>query len=403
MRLHLDDVTLDLAIPHLLAALLAGGAIVLGLVVGIVLLVRPARHRLARGFLGGFLVAGALSLTNELVFTLDLPRLSAHFWVTPLLYTFSLGPLVFFFVRQRLRPDRPLATRDLWHAVVPAVQIVHEVVSGFGTLALKTAYWESGLLRIYGNIEIGVFIVSFGGYLLASWRVLGATPSPDQDSGELASGEARMWLRRLVVGCAVIVVVALIMETPLVAPFLWQTVGQETFQWLRLVEMMAYSALLYWVAFTGFVHTLPKREAPAPKAARAETYGLTPEAVAGHVAALRSLMADERPYLDPDLTLGALADRLRLSEKELSYVLNEGLGAGYTDYVNGFRVGEAQRLLALPERSGDSVLQIGMEAGFASKATFNRVFKRETGQTPTQYRTAPEAGARPGDARLNPS
>ena len=402
--------TLDLPIPAVLAALLAGGAVVLGLVVGLVLLFRPAKHRLARGFLGGFLVAAALSLTNELVFTLDLPRLSPHFWVTPLLYTFSLGPLIYLFVRQRLHPERPLARRDAWHAVLPGLQVVNEVVTGFGSMELKTAYWESGMLSAYAKVEVFVFVIGFGAYLVAAWRLLRRVP-PDRGpgqppaSGGPSSGEMRTWLRRLVAGCAVIVVVALVMETPLVAPALRGTVGQDVFPWLRLVEMMAYSALLYWVAFTGFVHTLPRREPPAPEPApeRQETYGLTPEAVAGHVAALRALVADERPYLDPGLTLGALADRLRLSEKELSYVLNEGLGTGYTDYVNGLRVGEAQRLLALPERAGDPVLQIGMEAGFASKATFNRAFKRATGRTPTQYRAAPEAAAPASGARLNPS
>lgn len=370
--------SLDVPIPDLIAALFGGGAVVLGLVLGAILLVGRGPHSIARRFLGGFLVAAGLTLANELISTLQLQRLSAHFYITPLVYTYSLGPLIYVFVRSRLVPERRLRRGDLVHAVLPLFQIVLEVVTGFAPMAFKSWYWRTPFSQGYNQVDTVLFVASFGAYLLVSWRLL-RTSGHDE--------EVALWLRRLVAGCAVIVLFALVMETPLVAPPLSEAVGEGAFSWLRLVELMAYAALLYWVAFTGFVHTLHRRPEETTRERR-ETYGMSPDDLARHAAHLRQHLETERPYLDPDLTLGSLADALHLGEKELSFVLNEGVGTGYTEYVNGLRVAEARRLLADPSRAGDPVLRLGMEAGFASKATFNRVFKQVTGQTPTQFRAS---------------
>ena len=101
-------------------------------------------------------------------------------------------------------------------------------------------------------------------------------------------------------------------------------------------------------------------------------------------------MERERPYLDPDLSLGSLADALGVTDKALSALLNETVGTTYTAYVNGLRVGEARQRLRAPEHAHLSVLAVGLDAGFASKSTFNRVFKAATGQTPSAYRASGE-------------
>ena len=74
------------------------------------------------------------------------------------------------------------------------------------------------------------------------------------------------------------------------------------------------------------------------------------------------------------------------SEKVLSFVLNHGLGTSYGDYINERRVADAQRRLADPAYAHLSVLAVGLDAGFASKSTFNRVFKERAGETPSAYR-----------------
>jgi AraC-like DNA-binding protein len=101
---------------------------------------------------------------------------------------------------------------------------------------------------------------------------------------------------------------------------------------------------------------------------------------------LDELLAIERPYLDNDLSLAALAQMLQTSTHHLSYVLNQRLGVSFYDLINERRVREVQRCLRDPAYAGQSILEIALDAGFSSKATFNAAFKKHAGTTPSAYR-----------------
>ena len=99
---------------------------------------------------------------------------------------------------------------------------------------------------------------------------------------------------------------------------------------------------------------------------------------------LLRLMADERPWLEPELTLTELAHRLRTNPALLSKVINAGCGQNFNDFVNTYRVQEARRKLADPRFTHYSLVGVALESGFNSKSTFNRVFKKLLGQAPSE-------------------
>ena len=104
------------------------------------------------------------------------------------------------------------------------------------------------------------------------------------------------------------------------------------------------------------------------------------------VSRIISAMKKERLYLETELNLQNLSDKLNLPSYQVSQAINEKLKKNFYDLVNGYRVEEAKRLLADPQNKNYTILSVGFEAGFNSKTTFNTVFKKFTGLTPTDFR-----------------
>ncbi|MCB0564549.1 MAG: helix-turn-helix transcriptional regulator [Phaeodactylibacter sp.] len=100
---------------------------------------------------------------------------------------------------------------------------------------------------------------------------------------------------------------------------------------------------------------------------------------------LDGLMAAERPYLDPDLNIRQLAERLNTNTAYLSRVINNGYGLNFNDFINGYRVRALVGKLGDGEHQHYTFLSLALDCGFNSKATFNRAFRKHTGKSPGEY------------------
>lgn len=103
------------------------------------------------------------------------------------------------------------------------------------------------------------------------------------------------------------------------------------------------------------------------------------------MAVLQAVMQSEKLYLDEDFGVGGLAAAAGWPVARVSRALREAQ-THFFDFVNAYRVAEAQRLLSDPSLETVSILAIAHDSGFGSKTNFNRTFKAMTGDTPTAYR-----------------
>jgi YesN/AraC family two-component response regulator len=108
--------------------------------------------------------------------------------------------------------------------------------------------------------------------------------------------------------------------------------------------------------------------------------------IKGYVEAINQTMQKEKLYLHETLSLRTLAKRLQMDPNLVSYVLNNVLDKSFYDYVNEFRIEEVKRKIDDPAYSHLKMVEVGYECGFNSKATFNRVFKKLTGKSPSEYK-----------------
>ena len=105
-----------------------------------------------------------------------------------------------------------------------------------------------------------------------------------------------------------------------------------------------------------------------------------------HLQSLLTYLKREKPFVNEKLSLHDLADQLNISTNLLSQVINEGTGKTYYDLINEFRMQEVKNKLINPYEDHKTILALAFESGFQSKASFNRIFKKSEGITPSQYR-----------------
>jgi AraC-like DNA-binding protein len=101
---------------------------------------------------------------------------------------------------------------------------------------------------------------------------------------------------------------------------------------------------------------------------------------------LTVLMVNEKIFLNPEITLDELSQKLAVSSKKLSQLLNETYQQNYFDFINSYRIEEAKRLITESEDPKITVLEIMYQAGFNSKSSFNTLFKKKAGLTPSEYK-----------------
>tara|TARA_B110000240_G_C13493813_1_gene450802 strand:+ start:90 stop:1127 length:1038 start_codon:yes stop_codon:yes gene_type:complete len=151
---------------------------------------------------------------------------------------------------------------------------------------------------------------------------------------------------------------------------------------LSITIFFVLKALYQPELFTGININLKPLKSILEKKSTIKKIGLENE----HLKKLTSFMGKEKPYFDFELTLQKLASQIEIPEKELSILINHHLGKHFFDFINEYRINEAKNILENHLKKEVTILEILYQVGFNSKSSFYTAFKKETNQTPTQYR-----------------
>ncbi len=101
---------------------------------------------------------------------------------------------------------------------------------------------------------------------------------------------------------------------------------------------------------------------------------------------LETVLAEKKPYLDEELTLNKLAQLVPTTDKKLSTLLNQHMNTTFYDLINSYRVIVVKEKMSSKEFESLTLLGIAFESGFKSKTSFNRIFKKVTGLSPSEYK-----------------
>jgi AraC-like DNA-binding protein len=369
MKIALDGVSLFI---------LAGS--VIGIFLSLVLFVLKKGNTSTNFFLGAFLLSYSLAnigtVPSHAGFITDIPHMFGLFMP----FIFLIGPFLYLYILSLVRPDFHFVKTQILHFAPYAAALVLFFVFVY----VRSADYKLGLIRRIQTGEdlqgIEVYmvtrIVHILVYLALCLDLLRKHAKTLPDNFSALERINLKWLRLLVVAYATGLVAIVILAQLDVPDTLLHFYG-------TLVILIIGARGLTQTEIFGR-EDVPKEASKAgPKYERSS---LTREQAEKAEKLLLAVMEIDRLYLDEELSLRTLSEKTGLPSATVSQVLNERLKRNFYDFVNGFRVEEAKRILRDPRRRDLKILGIAFDTGFASKVAFNRVFKKYTGMTPSEYK-----------------
>lgn len=362
---------------------LLGGA--QGILLALALLGLKQSNRTATRILAAFMIISSISIGGSVLHSTKLiliyPDLSQI--ATP--FHFLFAPMMFLYIRVATSGEPYLRKKDLLHFIPFALCALYYLPLYLQSSEQKLDYITAAL-RHYPPTEwrIRSLLLSFQSVpylILTVWMFLAHKRRTEISSSPIGRLHL-LWLR---------IFVAMILTTA--GAGLFRLVFNFRPESMLLVPL-CFSVMVYVAGYMALKHpeALTGVDEPTPLK-KYEKSNLTPERAEACLRKLLHVMNTERPYVDGGLTLQKLADRLSMPVNHLSQIINERLGQNYFDFINSYRVKEAQVLLIDAAKKHYTVIAIAEEVGFSSKSAFNAVFKKHVNMTPSQFR---RSGSRKG-------
>lgn len=166
------------------------------------------------------------------------------------------------------------------------------------------------------------------------------------------------------------------------------------------LDVQGHSAFVIFIFLLGFfgirqqvIYSIPlekkevqKTEPYTNSASRQyKKSGLKKEDSVAYLKKLLQFMEEEKPYLNGKLSLKEVAEKINISTNHLSQVINENLEKNFFDFVNGYRLDLVKQKIKNPSNKKFTLLSLAYECGFNSKSSFNSIFKKHEGMTPSEF------------------
>jgi AraC-like DNA-binding protein len=367
------------ALDFILIILLSLGA-AQGIIYGIILCKRMSMHFYANRFLAAILFFFSYRLIVETLKIFGIGRYDVWYQVL-LEYNWIYGTLLFFFVKSYVHPNFRLRRSDMIHFL----PVIIEVVWSFFIKA-QNFYWDGtreslSWLGYYGYMAWmlypTMYIISGALIIYYASKAQSFLKNLHPSTGLELLPQKLVWIKRVVM---VIKLFSIVYIVGILIDYFFFNFASNLFYGHPVFIGMA--VITYWLGIEGFSRRKDEAFKVISKIPEKEHAQLTKIA-----AGIQKIMAVESLYKNPELTLTMLSRKLETKPYLLTKSLNLILKKKFADYVNELRIEEVKRLLMDPKNEQYTLLALAYDAGFNSKASFNRAVKKITGNSPSALKS----------------
>lgn len=360
-------------IPLTITVILIGAIIAQGVFASILLLIHPENSTSNR-YLGLLLFAFSLWLLDDFFNAAMIYQQNPNFYFLPIYFSFAFGPLIYLYTKSITESSFVFTKTQILHFIPVALQAILYIFLQFKDYSFRRRFWQEIHLPYTYNVEFVGSLISIIIYLILSILVVKKYQAWIRNQFSEISKINLNWLK-LILGVLTFICFLWIVDTLL--RIVWQYYPMHDLSAISMglsILILAGGALLQAsLGKIGFDKTNRK------------DLGENLELDQFLLDKIKLEMQKNRYFLNPRLTLKIFANNLNESARKVSYHINHGFGKTFIDFVNEYRVNEFKKLIQEGNLTHLKLTGIAFECGFNSKATFNRVFKKTTGQNPSSF------------------
>jgi AraC-like DNA-binding protein len=322
----------------------------------------------------------------------ELSDISLYLPLMTFIVAYLAVSLFYLYIKSMVRGRLDFHKPQQWLHFIPALVALTLYLSQFAPLSpeeklkvLELVKSENTCPTWFYFLSYGLFLGVFPIYLYKSYRLIRIHEFFIRTRFSFTEDVSLAWLYHFLISQTIVWLGFLAFEV-VGSNFLGIIPVQTGFKLAFLfligsIFLQGYFGLRRGVAFVQMPHT----EVPEEETVKYQGSSLSSARVRELGRQLSRFMEEEKPYLEAKVTIGDLAQRIGWPVNDLSRVINEGLGQNFYDFINSYRVAEFKELLIDPDNHQYTLLSLAHDAGFNSKSTFNAIFKKFTGMTPSEY------------------
>lgn len=347
-----------------------------GIILGINLWRGDYPRKKANRWLAALLFFFAYRLITEVLLSIDVIHYKTWLYHAFLEYNWIYGTLIFFYIRTYINADFQFQRKDWLHFLPVGIEFI---MSNY--VKTQNFYWDGTreslswlgekayVLWMHTPFQV---IVTGGLILFYLWQSKKLLSNYTTENTKPVQTEDVRWLNlilRLYLMFIVLVIVLALID------YVFFDYAFSPFH--HLPTYIGLAGITYWLGLQGFA----RKNAPILTQTKPQQ-AFPEDDLKAILTNLQQAMEAGKLYKNPTLTLAELANHLKVKPYQLTQVLNRSLQKSFSDYVNEFRVEAVREMVNSPSHENYTLLAIAYEAGFNSKASFNRIVKKITGKSP---------------------